>query len=88
MTSCPGDKAHQLVLMKGAPEIILTKCTHHLHSKQEKEIDEVGGSPSAPPALQLNNLSAGSGPSLWVCQHKVTHSVCHANRPAGEAVAA
>lgn len=27
--------------MKGAPEIILTKCTHHLHNRQEKEIDEV-----------------------------------------------
>lgn len=28
-------------MMKGAPEIILTKCTHHLHNRQEKEIDEV-----------------------------------------------
>lgn len=41
VTSCPGDKSHQLVLMKGAPEIVLTKCTHFLHNKQEKEIDEV-----------------------------------------------
>jgi hypothetical protein len=41
VTSCPGDKSHQLILMKGAPEIILTKCSHHLHNKQEKEIDEV-----------------------------------------------
>jgi magnesium-transporting ATPase (P-type) len=41
VTSCPGDSRHQLVFMKGAPEIVLTKCTHHLHNKQEKEIDEV-----------------------------------------------
>lgn len=41
MTSCPGDSNHQLVMMKGAPEIILGKCTHHLHNKQEKEIDDV-----------------------------------------------
>lgn len=39
VTSCPGDKSHQLVMMKGAPEIILTKCSHFLHNKQEKEID-------------------------------------------------
>jgi magnesium-transporting ATPase (P-type) len=43
VTSCPGDSNHQLVMMKGAPEIILTKCSHHLHNKQEKEIDEVRG---------------------------------------------
>lgn len=42
VTNCPGDKSHQLVMMKGAPEIILTKCSHHLQSRQEKEIDEVG----------------------------------------------
>ncbi len=41
VTSCPGDSRHQLVFMKGAPEIVLTKCTHHLHNKQEKEIDDV-----------------------------------------------
>jgi magnesium-transporting ATPase (P-type) len=40
VTSCPGDKSHQLVMMKGAPEIILTKCSHHLHNKHEKEIDD------------------------------------------------
>lgn len=39
VTSCPGDKSHQLVMMKGAPEIILTKCSHFLHNKQEMEID-------------------------------------------------
>lgn len=43
VTSCPGDSSHQLVMMKGAPEIILGKCTHHLHNKQEKEIDDVRG---------------------------------------------
>jgi magnesium-transporting ATPase (P-type) len=26
-------------MMKGAPEIVLTKCSHFLHNKQEKEID-------------------------------------------------
>jgi magnesium-transporting ATPase (P-type) len=41
VTSCPGDAKHQLVLMKGAPEIILTKCSHHLHNKQEKDINDV-----------------------------------------------
>jgi magnesium-transporting ATPase (P-type) len=41
VTSCPGDSNHQLVMMKGAPEIVLTKCSHHLHNRQEKEIDEV-----------------------------------------------
>lgn len=40
VTTCPGDTTHQLVMMKGAPEVILTKCSHHLHNKQEKEIDE------------------------------------------------
>lgn len=41
VTSCPGDSKHQLVLMKGAPEILLTKCSHHLHNKQEKDISDV-----------------------------------------------
>ncbi|WIA28646.1 hypothetical protein OEZ86_011182 [Tetradesmus obliquus] len=40
VTSCPGDANHQLVMMKGAPEIVLTKCSHHLHNNQEKEIDD------------------------------------------------
>ena len=43
VTSCPGDSNHQLVMMKGAPEIVLTKCSHHLHNNQEKEIDDVRG---------------------------------------------
>lgn len=29
-------------MMKGAPEIVLTKCTHHMHNRTEKPIDEVG----------------------------------------------
>ncbi|KAF8072642.1 Atpalpha [Scenedesmus sp. PABB004] len=40
VTSCPGDAAHQLVLMKGAPEIVLTKCSHHLRDGAEAPIDE------------------------------------------------
>eukprot|EP00775_Hariotina_reticulata_P010474 gene10474-10632_t len=40
VTTCPGDPAHQVVMMKGAPEIILTKCSHHLHNREEKPIDE------------------------------------------------
>ena len=30
VTDSPGDPAHHLVMMKGAPEIVLTKCSHHL----------------------------------------------------------
>lgn len=30
-------------MMKGAPEIILTKCTQHLHNNKEKPIDEASG---------------------------------------------
>lgn len=41
VTSCPGDTSTQIVMMKGAPEIVLTKCTHHLHKRQEVAIDEV-----------------------------------------------
>ncbi|KAF6263646.1 hypothetical protein COO60DRAFT_1698701 [Scenedesmus sp. NREL 46B-D3] len=40
VTTCPGDSNYQLVMMKGAPEIVLTKCSHHLYNKQEKEIDD------------------------------------------------
>lgn len=41
VTSCPGDASQQIVMMKGAPEIVLTKCSHHLHNREEKVIDEV-----------------------------------------------
>lgn len=35
-------KGYNVVMMKGAPEIVLTKCSAHLHNRQEKPIDEVG----------------------------------------------
>jgi len=40
VTESPGDKRHQLVFMKGAPEIVLTKCSHHFHNREEKPIDD------------------------------------------------
>ncbi|KAI8473316.1 MAG: hypothetical protein J3K34DRAFT_518987 [Monoraphidium minutum] len=40
ITQCPGMSGKDVVMMKGAPEIVLTKCTHHLHNRQEKPIDE------------------------------------------------
>lgn len=60
VTSCPGDNASQVVMMKGAPEIVLTKCSHHLQNKQEKEIDDVSNSmPHA--ANMATMLVHGSG---------------------------
>lgn len=41
VTESPGDKKHQLVFMKGAPEIVLTKCSHHYHNREEKPLDDV-----------------------------------------------
>lgn len=43
VTTIPGDPTHHLVMMKGAPEIVLTKCSHHLHNKEEKPINDVSG---------------------------------------------
>ncbi|GBF90642.1 p-type atpase [Raphidocelis subcapitata] len=40
VTQCPGDPAKNVIMMKGAPEIVLTKCTHHMHNRTEKPIDE------------------------------------------------
>lgn len=34
--------AKNVIMMKGAPEIVLTKCSRHLHNRTEKDIDEVG----------------------------------------------
>lgn len=39
VTRCPGDPGRDVVMMKGAPEIVLAKCSRHLHNRQEKEID-------------------------------------------------
>lgn len=43
VSECAGDASQHMVFMKGAPEIILTKCSHHYHNKQERPIDEVRG---------------------------------------------
>ena len=40
VTQCPGDASKNVIMMKGAPEIVVSKCTRHLHNRQEKEVDE------------------------------------------------
>lgn len=65
VTSCPGDKSHQLILMKGAPEIILTKCSHHLHNKQEREIDEVSRRENRVVFVCTGVLVPYLSPSVW-----------------------
>jgi hypothetical protein len=72
VTSCPGDSNHQLVMMKGAPEIILTKCSHHLHNNQEKEIDDVSSCCLATACVTAaDNMS-----NLLVAMPVVCGSVC------------
>lgn len=40
VTECPGNINQHVVMMKGAPEIVLGKCTHYFHNKEEKPIDD------------------------------------------------
>lgn len=30
VSGCPGDPSHHLAMMKGAPEVVLGHCSHHL----------------------------------------------------------
>ncbi|MEW5298334.1 MAG: hypothetical protein WDW36_001472 [Sanguina aurantia] len=39
VTHCPGLPTQHLVMMKGAPEILITKCSSYLRNGQVKEID-------------------------------------------------
>ena len=33
VTDSPGSRNEHIVMMKGAPEIVLTKCSHYYHDK-------------------------------------------------------
>lgn len=71
-----------VVMMKGAPEIVLTKCSNHLHNREEKPIDEVGrrahglpGQTMRPASLQLGAALAAGAAACVQCMH-MPHRRC------------
>ena len=71
VTECPGDAQRHVVMMKGAPEIVLTKCSHFFQVRNEavRKIQGRGGAGTGAWGAWSGRYRGSSSSSWRACSH-------------------